>query len=230
MFKNNSKKEVVLSVVVAVLVLVIVSMLYCINKDNMLLLGNTETKQKGNNQESSVISGGNNQNEYSSNFDLTVDSRKCINSKGETYTLAFYDNADGLSIKLSEDRRSVKLNINWSLFGPLSGSSAWSSNVETLTINNFSTEIKDIYIGGYGQDISGTTILYLMNDGTVEYTPLLDAITSNRNAIKSYGKIPNVSGVIKFYTADAMQFGGVTILAQKADGTFYDLGLILLEK
>ncbi len=229
MSKHNSKREVVLSVVVAVLVLVIISMAYYIGKDNMLLSGKTETNQKGNNQDSNLINNGNNQNESSSNFDLTVDSKKCINSKGETYTLAFYDNADGLSIKLSEDRRSVKLSINWSLFGPLSGSSAWSSDIESLTINNFSTEIKDIYIGGYGQDISGVTILYLMSDGTVEYTPLLEAMTNNKN-IKSYGKIPNVSGVVKFYTADAMQFGGVTMLAQRADGTFYDLGLILLEK
>ncbi len=230
MSKNNSRKKVILSVIVAALVLIVVSMAYYISNDNVLFSGNIKTNQKGNNKEYNLVNNGNNQNEYSSNFDLTVDSKKCINSKGETYTLAFYDNADGLSIKLSEDRRSVKLNINWSLFGPLSGSSAWSSNIESFTINNFSTEIKDIYIGGYGQDISGTTILYLMSDGTVEYTPLLEAITSNRNAIKSYGKIPNVSGVVKFYTADAMQLGGVTILAQKADGTFYDLGLILLEK
>ena len=161
---------------------------------------------------------------------IEFDASKCINDKTTNYTLADYDNSTGLSMKLGSDKKTVTLNINWNIYGQLIKASAYSSEVKSYEVNNFSQEVEDIYIGGVGQAAGGETALYLMKDGTVEYTPIAKANTSNN--FSSFGMLKDVNDIVKFYTADASvpnSSGYVTILAQKADGTFYDLSKILTE-
>ena len=62
-----------------------------------------------------------------------------------------------------------------------------------------------------------------MKDGTVEYIPIAKAYKAKSpEEIKStYGTIPEVKNIIKLYQVSAGSY--VTVLAQKADGSFYDL-------
>ena len=50
------------------------------------------------------------------------------------------------SIKINSDKKSATLSINWEKFGPFSGASAWSNNVEDYQITGFSKNIKETFI------------------------------------------------------------------------------------
>ena len=84
------------------------------------------------------------------------------------------------------------------------------------------------------------TIFYLMENGTVEYTPITSKIvkasvdSADSVQLKSYGKIQNVEDVVMIATVSASpansQVGGhVALIGIKADGTFYDISKILNE-
>ena len=87
---------------------------------------------------------------------------------------------------------------------------------------SFSQEVSDFRIGGFGQEQSHDTMLFLMKDGTIEYIPIKKGYTGiSPDKVKSFGKIPGVEGIIKLYQVSAGSYA--TVLAQKADGSFYDL-------
>ncbi len=160
---------------------------------------------------------------------LKFDSSKCINNPSGNYTIALYgSNLAGINASLDNTKRNVTFSYNIyrvSQTYPL----GWVSSIENVMMESypisFSQEVEDIFFGGLGQSASGDTMLFLMEDGSVEYIPIVNVFKTNAKSPKSYGKLPDVLNVVKFYTANTN--GGVTILAQKADGTFYDLGIIL---
>lgn len=86
----------------------------------------------------------------------------------------------------------------------------------------FSKQLKDIYIGGFGTDFSNDTILFLMEDGTVEYLPVRNNLQTDPNNLKSYGSLQELTDIVLFYDSTKEVIGS-TILAQKSDGTIYDL-------
>ena len=66
-----------------------------------------------------------------------------------------------------------------------------------------------------------------MDDGTVEYVPILKDIntnwsqTDNTKNFNSYGKLNGISDIISLVPAEAQ--GYHTVLARKADGTVINL-------
>ncbi len=91
---------------------------------------------------------------------------------------------------------------------------------------HFSKQLKDIYIGGFGTDFSNDTILFLMEDGTVEYLPIRNNLQYNPDNLKSYGALPELTDIVIFYDSNKEETGS-TVLAQKSDGTIYDLQPII---
>ena len=68
-----------------------------------------------------------------------------------------------------------------------------------------------------------STILFLMDDGAVEYIPIECAI---KEGFRSYGKIKDVDGVISLqqtYANTGYEGGSLTVAVLKANGEFYDL-------
>ncbi len=155
-----------------------------------------------------------------------IDLNKCINSNSYQYTLTNYT-LSGLNFSLDPASSTVNLSINWDNITRNWGISNGAARSNQYTINNFSGKVVDMHIDGIGQDATGSVALFLLEDGTVEYIPLYKALESNN--IKSSGKISGVENIIKFYSVGARpkgenSVGGFqTILAQKEDGTFYDL-------
>ena len=96
----------------------------------------------------------------------------------------------------------------------------------------FDQTIADVFYGSHGQNGPfGDTIFILLEDGSVEYIPLVHAFKESVATIKSYGKLDGVSDVVKFSMAaveDGFSGYGTTI-AIKSDGSFYDLSTILEE-
>ena len=181
----------------------------------------TETNNEENNETKDV-------NDNSLDFDTS----KIVNSNSDTYTLV--NNGHTTNISLDETRKVVTLSYNrkvlsdtYTLNWDLTGVEDYVYENKQL---NFEKEIKDIYFGGIGQDATGDIILFLMSDGTVEYIPVYQALLSNGiEGLTSYGVLPNITDVVKFYTvnASAGMSGSVSILAQTKDGTLYDLAPII---
>ena len=82
-------------------------------------------------------------------------------------------------------------------------------------------KVQNVYNTGPGGTGYGFFILFLMEDGTVEYMPLAYAIANND--FRSYGKIEGAENIVDILDASAPLYGTTTLLVQK-DGTAYDIG------
>ena len=136
-------------------------------------------------------------------------------------------NSDGNGATLTGDGKKLALYID-----------DWSGPGGTWPVTGFSGKIQSAIIGEFGQTVTAPfPAFYLMEDGTVEYNPILKEVSGPRDnklvlhdKFESQGKVSGVNGVVKLYTALAdtgYTGGGRTTLAAKADGSFYDLGPLL---
>lgn len=130
-----------------------------------------------------------------------------------TYSWSFYNNSGDTTIYW--DTLAKNLNYN--------------NKAGTEIITDFGpTEgtVIDIAFGRFGNGFGYECFLFLMDDGTVEYVPYFLAIKENN--FRSRGKLEGISEIIKFHVINNAHnvngSGGYrTVLAQRADGTFYDL-------
>lgn len=252
--KNNNVVVVILSIVILILIGTIIFMF--VNgkfattnniDDNQNQTDNNQTDEKSennNNYEENNVEKPNEEVNVIKELDLT----KCLNTSdvrysGETDIEGNY----GISMAVNPDKKSITLSIDWSKFGPLSDASMWSSEIKTYQITGFSKNISSVFVGDLGQSAVGITLFYLMQDGTVEYTPMFIKKQDNNNNyyyeinyIYDYtsdgkmsnehfmtkGAIKGVSNVIKFYTVDATYgiTGWRSTIGALRDGSFYDLG------
>lgn len=153
-----------------------------------------------------------------------INTSDCINNKNYDYSLV--QGSNGLNFTLNQTNNSVDLYVNWEMIKRGYGIDIQGNPTSNYTINNFSGKVVDMLEGGIGQDATGTLAIFLLEDGTIEYIPLYEAL-KNQN-IKSYGKVAGVEDIIKLYSSTAAPKDSpvgayVTILAQKSDGTFYNL-------
>lgn len=158
----------------------------------------------------------------------------------------------GVSVK-GENTKSPKLVIDWKEFGPHSGASAWGPEPVEYEIKGFTKNVKYGVVGEVGQSAVSTTVFYLMEDGTVEYTKLFVKNTdANGNTyystnyiyekdnegkitgehFETQGSVSNVKNVVKFYNVDSQASntavgGARTTIGATKDGSFYDLGNII---
>ena len=157
----------------------------------------TETNNEENNETEENV------NDNSLDFDTS----KIINGNGTQYYLTNYNST--INIRLDETRQIVTLNYNRKILSDTYGLNWDTTGMDEYTYEDkqltFDKNIKDIFYGGVGQDASGDIILFLMDDGTVEYIPVYQALsTSGIDGLVSYGALQGVEDVIKFYTAYTM--------------------------
>ncbi len=103
------------------------------------------------------------------------------------------------------------------------------------SIDNFSGKVISPFFAKFGQAVGSEVVLFLMEDGTVEYMPM----TAFRdNSIKSYGKVDGLNNIIGFHQATISYYagddengnstysgvgGGAETLAEDINGNFYPL-------
>lgn len=178
-----------------------------------------------------------------SKFDTTKEAINVAN--GMAYEPVIDDNSAsniGHSIELNKNKRSATIIIDWSKYGKLwseyGNASIWEDETVKYEVTNFTKNIKEVYIAGFTSSSGFETAFYIMEDGTVEYTPIVSALKNNNSSsdknLKSYGKIENVSDVVKLISAtgyypndEQAVTGGTYILGIKADGNFYNLSEII---
>ena len=181
-----------------------------------------------------------------------LDLTKSLNTTNTEYSDAkeLVNGNEMLGLSVKANGSNTKLSINWSEFGRYSTASSWPDTTEEYAITNLSENVKEGYVGGLGHDSVGTTLFYLMNDGTVEYTKVFTkkfdsngALYFNINYIyekdaygrstgehfESQGKIDGVNNIVKLYSANASTgtSGFATVIAATKDGSFYDLANII---
>lgn len=103
-----------------------------------------------------------------------------------------------------------------------------NKSVEDLVIAGIDAQhVVSVERGLFGNGLGNETILFLMDDGTVEYMPLHRV--AEDGVVRSYGKIKGVEDVIslKMVYSSPGCGGGSTVIAQKANGEFYDLHELL---
>lgn len=177
----------------------------------------------------------NNVSNTKDNLSLNLD--KSLNTEN-TYFIAGDSSDVGIRVDVKKDSKGVDIFYNGALINKSYSfqwftADAWTSIGE----KNFDKNITQVLIASIGQAAGDEAILYLMEDGTVEYTPVYKELTSDRwgqgqkdQLFNSYGKLPGVEGVVSLIQANVYtgNIGGyITALAKKADGTFYDLQPIL---
>lgn len=152
---------------------------------------------------------------------ITFDGAKSVNSNEKDYTLSCQGNA-GIWITVDSTQKVLTFSFTPSKVVEFY-SLSWTSTLNDMTSSkiNFDKKIVDIFFGEMGQDSSGDTLFILLEDGTVEYIPIVHMFNHTQAEVVSYGKINNISDVIKFTLSSTSD--GVTTLAIKSDGSFYDL-------
>ncbi len=179
----------------------------------------TETKTEAKKEEY------NNKDEINlNNLEFNVD--KCQNCDSNMNYFIFQSGSFATAT-LNENRKSVALFLDYNELSKFDPNINKNSNAQQEIA--FDQTIEDIVYVEFGQDATYGTILYLLNDGTVEYTPLLKA--AKENNFKSYGKLGNLKDIVKFYKTMSESKSGVgaanTCLAQSKDGSLYDLSSII---
>lgn len=213
--KKKGNKGLVILVVVLVLACVGMGTFIFINKDKLTAKENTKTTVKNEKK------------------DINDSTTKCaeISYDLKTSEYGLRSTGAGIFVDVDKSRKSVSISYNGATINK-SFSLGWTTAAETysyelIDTKTFTKKISQVLIDGSGQDATNSAILYLMEDGTVEYVPILKEINTNwsqpdnTKKFNSYGKLNGISEVISLVPAEAQ--GYHTILAKKADGTVTDL-------
>lgn len=182
-----------------------------------------------------------------------LDLSKCLNTSYNYSNSSDKEGDYGLSMSINSNKRSITLSIYWSKFGHLSTASTWPDSIEKYQITGFEKNVVNTFVGDIGQSTKGIVLFYLMEDGTVEYTPMFELKYDSYNNsyyVMNYtyeysvdgritgqhfepkGLISDVENVIKLYNTDVATSGAGhrSTIGAKADGSFYDLGEIIMSE
>lgn len=223
--KPNKKKGKGSVVVIVILVLIILGLVGYIACDKGWVFStktDKETTEKGTEKK-----------DNSTENEKNISTSKCSEISYDLKTSEYGLGATGAGISVSVDktRKSVRISYNGATVSNTFGlgwtTAADTYSYELIDTKTFDKKISQVLIDGSGQSAKNSTILYLMEDGTVEYVPILKELNTNwsqqdnTKKFNSYGKLNGISDVISLVPAEAQ--GYHTVLAKKADGTVTNL-------
>ncbi len=243
---NGRKKNGLVIVLVICIAIIIALGGYIIYDKDVFNLSKNDPKESVNKNEDSSnkasednsnANNGTSNNEGSGNQNTTTtttnpqypfDISKCSNCDSE-YTYELTVNGSFAEATLKSDNKTVWVNIDYDTISDGGHTKVNNKGQKGYTLT-FNKKVVDIVYATYGIDLSYETILFLMEDGTVEFLPIDDAAIKGQ--IKSYGQVENIANIVKFYpniSAGVTNGAGgyVTTFAQSSDGTIYDIMTIL---
>lgn len=234
--KNNNVVLVIIIVVLAIAVAGLGGYIY-LNKDNLSTKYTTKTSEKKTDEKKSDEKKSDEEktkNDTDSkseqgtktNGAIVFNGSKSINSSIKDYTL--YDGITASGVYASVDSAQTTLTFSYRPNVVTEKYSLnWKSDINYVKndLIKLDKKIADIHFSGMGQDAKGDTLFILLEDGTVEYIPIVHMFNHAQEKAISYGKINGVSDVVKIVSANMP--GGITTLAIRSDGTFYDLWFAL---
>lgn len=144
-----------------------------------------------------------------------------------TYRLGVHrSNANGNGVfgaYIDTENSGVELYIYWEFAGAFYDINTGGRTDRQLARISFDRPVVDITIGEHGQYVGGDVLLFLLQDGTVEYMPIVRALENQ--TFNSFGRLGGLTDIVKFYHTDAIgdASGYITTLTQKTDGQIIDL-------
>lgn len=216
-----------LIITLIVFLIIILGLIGYICYDKELILNNKKenvsTKETTKNKKTSDTTNTENTN------NVGINTEKCINCEDKNlyYDITSKEHIDEVSASFStKDKTKGNITIDIDAYNT---KAATNFNLQTSSIEyNFDKSIKDVLIYNIGQENLAPIVMYLMEDGTVNYIDVYQGLTDNN--LTEYKTINDVKDITNLYTASSCSeeyCNANTILAQKSDGTFYDLMDIL---
>lgn len=188
---------------------------------------NAELKEKLENQISNQDEGEENtQNKKEVKFDSSKMKSDSTNVRYEEET-EWIPNSGGLKIEIKEGKPFLTTDIEDEQYKFYF--SEVKEQVNNKEITGFKTNVKDVYYAYMGNGDPAPIILFLMEDGTVEFADSKTMLTDG--VFKSAGKIKELSNIVKFVHLNAQEFdengegmgGWITVAAIDEDGYSFDL-------
>lgn len=99
----------------------------------------------------------------------------------------------------------------------LAKTGAGSQVVELSGID--ANRVVDVKVGFFSQSVGNEVLLFLMDDGSIEYIPI--ANVAREHNFHSYGKVAEVEDILAIKQIEIGEscFWGATMIAQRADGS-----------
>lgn len=188
---------------------------------------NAELKEKLENQvanKSDVAD--NTQNKTDVKFDSNKMKSDSTNVRYEEET-EWIPNSGGLKIEIKEGKPFLTTDIEDEQYKFYF--SEVKEQVKNKEITGFKSKVKDVYYAYMGNGDPAPMILFLIEDGTVEFVDSLKMLTNEK--YESQGKIKELSNIVKFVHLNAQEFdengegmgGWITVAAIDEDGYSFDL-------
>lgn len=155
---------------------------------------------------------------------INFDKKNCINNdiSNADVTRSGSDYINGLSFSINNDEKTVFVQARYDLMKPDEVTTSTPNYLENKNIQ-FDKKVEDIFIALFADNqYDGSKILFLMDDGSVEYIKYSDIYDSRKYDLKA---IDGVEDVVKF--ENALVSNEFSVFAFKADGSYYDLSKII---
>lgn len=128
----------------------------------------------------------------------------------------------GVSVAQGETRRNFTTSLNYgnNQYG-LSG----SGNYESKPSDNleFGSDVRAVVAGGVGQGIGGEVILFLLQDGSVEYLPVRRCMSAGKVWTEKVSGVKDIVSISGASVSEDEGGGYATIILEQSSGGFYDL-------
>lgn len=145
-----------------------------------------------------------------------------------------YDSIEGITIILEDDgKATVTVMPDNEVYKMLYPDT--EVDIQNQELTGFDGKIASVYFANFGDDIEPCKILFLMEDGSVEYIDSEKMIKSKDQKYVSEGKIEGLENIVHFENV-AVAFedengeregGTLTVVAVDKDGYSYDLDQLI---
>ncbi len=242
---NNQKKAILMLEGVIVILLVVIIALLVVPE-----ISKSQKDLKESNKQEEKVKETKNENEKINNnesnemdLDKNDISSKCLNCVDDVIITKYEENNGDKYFKLSSSNNSVTLTIDWDSFCEWSFLKECPSGLKEYKITGIDKKVKSVYVGGAGQNIEGTSFLYLLEDGTIKYNNLFGEKDSNAiinvdhangkymfdnpTEFKANGPIKGITNIKNLQGVNISgRYGGgaFSTIAVREDGTFYNIG------
>ncbi len=215
--KKSGKGGLVVVIVLLLLICCGMGAFIFMNKDKIFAKEATEVKE-----------------EKASNDYIYVFDESKVQDKGNTiYSVGGAGGLTGTSYVINEENpKEVKVEVNWgAIYNEGTFGSVWAEQnvakkdkVDTFKLT-FDKKVIDMYYASFGLDATESKMIFIMEDGSLQYLADYDAV---KNAKFDDVKKIDIEKVVKFYESgskekDSHIGGHITTLAQTMDGKIYDL-------